>query len=50
MGNLQVNSPVKKIGLEAVITRANGEKENLGMIAHWEKKESFLKKIVRKIK
>lgn len=50
MGNVQINAPVKKLELEAVVTRANGDKENLGMIAHWEKKESFFKKIVRRMK
>jgi len=41
--------PVKKIILEAVITRADGTKENLGTIAKWENREFLLKRIVRRI-
>lgn len=50
MSNVQLDVPVKKIELEAVIVRANGEVEELGTIAHWEnKKPSFFKKIVRRL-
>lgn len=45
MGNVQINLPVKKIEVEAVITRANGKVEKLGTIAHWERKESIFKRI-----
>lgn len=49
MGNMQVNQFVKKIELDAVITRADGKVERLGTIAHWEKKDSLFKRIARRI-
>jgi len=35
MGEIRTSQPVKMVSLEAKVIRANGDVEDLGMIAYW---------------
>jgi hypothetical protein len=37
MGSIKVSKPVKSATIRAVITRADGSKEDLGAVAYWHK-------------
>ena len=51
MGNVIVPQEVKKVEIHAVVTRANGKREDLGLISSYEKEsisehKTFLNKII----
>lgn len=37
MGNIKISKSVKSASIKAVITRADGSKEDLGTVAYWHK-------------
>lgn len=36
-GTIHIHVPVRRVTLEAVVIRSNGEREELGVIAHYDK-------------
>lgn len=37
MGSIKATKPVKRASIRAVITRADGSKEDLGVVSYWHK-------------
>lgn len=36
---------IKEMTIEAVVTRADGTVEDLGVVSHWKRKEPFLRRL-----
>ncbi len=49
MGMIETNVAAKEITLSAVVTRADGSVENLGVIAHYISPRERLSRLLRKI-